>query len=92
FRWSLLKIVAGCYAAVAALSFFAPSETMGIAFDAGGVTTSVITVPLVTALGIGLASSLSGRNAMTDGFGMIVIIIVIPMIFLLGFATVLAWT
>ena len=92
FRWSLLKIVASCYTAVAALSFFAPPETAGLAFDAGGVTTSVITVPLVTALGIGLASSLSGRNAMTDGFGMIVIIIVVPMVFLLGFATVISWT
>ena len=91
FRWSLLTIVAGCYAAVAALSFVAPPETMGFAMDAGGVTTSVITVPLVTALGIGLASSLSGRNTLTDGFGMIVIIIVIPMLFLLGFATILAW-
>lgn len=91
FGWSLPKIVTGGFVVVTALAFLAPPDTIGIAYDAGGVTTSVITVPLVTALGIGLASSLSGRNAMTDGFGMIVLVIMVPMMFVMGFGTVLAW-
>lgn len=89
--WSLPKIVAAMFAAVTALASFAPPETIGIAYDAGGVTTSVITVPLVTALGIGLASSLSGRNAMADGFGMIVLVILVPIAFVMAFGAVLTW-
>lgn len=89
--WSLPKIVIGGYAIVVGMAFFAPPETIGIAYDSGGVTTSVITVPLVTALGIGLASSLSGRNPLSDGFGMIMIVILMPMVFVMGFAMVLAW-
>jgi hypothetical protein len=89
--WSLTKIVIGGYVIVLVLSLFAPADAIGIAYDSGGVTTSVITVPLVTALGIGLASSLLGRNPLTDGFGMIILIILTPMIFIMGFATVMAW-
>ena len=89
--WSLPVLVTGYYLAIVTLAFFAPPESIGIAFDAGGVTTSVITVPLVTALGIGLASSLSGRNAMSDGFGMIVLVILTPTLFVMGFGMVLAW-
>ncbi len=83
--WPLPLIVMVCYALIALLSLLSAPETMGIAFDAGGVTTSVITVPLVTALGIGLASSLEGRNPLSDGFGMVVIVILLPMIFVMGF-------
>jgi hypothetical protein len=89
--WPLPLIVMVCYALIALLSFLAPPETIGIAFDSGGVTTSVITVPLVTALGIGLASSLEGRNPLTDGFGMVVIVILLPMIFVMAFGLVLSW-
>jgi hypothetical protein len=89
--WPLSLIVMVCYALIALLSFLAPQETIGIAFDSGGVTTSVITVPLVTALGIGLASSLEGRNPLTDGFGMVVIVILLPMIFVMAFGLVLSW-
>jgi hypothetical protein len=74
------------------MAFFAPAETIGIAYDIGGVTTSVITVPLVTALGVGLASSLSGRNPMTDGFGMIALVLLMPAIFIMAYGTWLAWT
>jgi hypothetical protein len=90
--WSLPKIVIGGYTVIVAMTFFAPPETIGIAYDSGGVTTSVITVPLVTALGIGLASSLSARNPMSDGFGMIAIVILTPMIFVMAFGILLAWT
>jgi hypothetical protein len=90
--WSLPKLVIGGYALVIAISFFAPAESIGIAYDSGGVTTSVITVPLVTALGIGLASSLSGRNPLTDGFGMIALVLLVPALFVMLYGVVLAWT
>ncbi|MGH8194366.1 MAG: DUF1538 family protein [Woeseiaceae bacterium] len=89
--WSLPKLVIGGYIIVIAVSFFAPAEALGIAYDAGGVTTSVITVPLVTALGIGLASSLSGRNPLTDGFGMIALVLLMPMLFVILYGMSLAW-
>jgi hypothetical protein len=89
--WSLPLMVIGGYVLVIAISYVAPPETIGIAYDSGGVTTSVITVPLVSALGIGLASSLSGRNPMSDGFGMIVLILLTPMIFVMAYGTLLAW-
>ena len=89
--WSLPKIVIGGYVAVTATAFLAPAEAIGIAYDVGGVTTSVITVPLVTALGVGLASSLSGRNPMTDGFGTIALLILMPTIFVMAYGMLLAW-
>jgi hypothetical protein len=61
---------------------------VGIAYDSGGVTTSTITVPLVTALGVGLASSIRGRNPLVDGFGLIAFASVLPMIFVMGFGMV----
>jgi hypothetical protein len=90
--WSLPLVVIGGYVAVTVTAFFAPAETIGIAYDIGGVTTSVITVPLVTALGVGLASSLSGRNPMTDGFGMIALLLLMPTLFVMAYGTLLAWT
>lgn len=89
--WSLPKMVVGGYLVVIVATFFAPAETIGIAYDSGGVTTSVITVPLVTALGIGLASSLSGRNPLTDGFGMIALVLLTPMLFVMTYGMFLAW-
>ncbi len=90
-RWSLPLMVIVGYVLVIAITFIAPPETVGIAYDSGGVTTSVITVPLVTALGIGLASSLAGRNPMSDGFGMIALVLLTPMIFVMAYGTLLAW-
>lgn len=89
--WSLPLMVICGYIMVVGVTSIAPAETVGIAYDSGGVTTSVITVPLVTALGIGLASSLSGRRPLTDGFGMIVLVLLIPMIFVMAYGTLLAW-
>lgn len=89
--WSLPMVVIATYVVVTLMAFFAPAETIGIAYDIGGVTTSVITVPLVTALGVGLASSLSGRSAMTDGFGMIALVLLMPAIFIMAYGTLLAW-
>jgi hypothetical protein len=91
FGWPLPVLVIGGYAVVIAMTFVAPAEVVGIAYDAGGVTTSVVTVPLVTALGIGLASSLAGRNPMSDGFGTIALVLMMPMIFLMAYGAVLSW-
>ncbi len=63
------------------LTFFAPVEIIGLAYDSGGVTTSTVTVPLVAALGIGLASSIKGRNPAIDGFGLIAFASLMPMLF-----------
>jgi len=73
-------IIAG-YIAVVSVTFFAPKEIIGLAYDLGGVTTSTVTVPLVAALGIGLASTIKGRNPMIDGFGLIAFASLTPMIF-----------
>lgn len=69
------------YLIVVSVTFFAPPEIIGLAYDLGGVTTSTVTVPLVAALGIGLASTIKGRNPMIDGFGLIAFASLTPMIF-----------
>jgi hypothetical protein len=81
--WSIHYMIMAGYIIVVIVTAFAPSEIIGIAYDSGGVTTSTITVPLVTALGIGLASSISGRNPMVDGFGLIAFASLLPIIFVL---------
>ncbi|MDH5275527.1 MAG: DUF1538 domain-containing protein, partial [Gammaproteobacteria bacterium] len=68
-NWSLPMMIIGGYVLVILLTGLAPPEIVGVAYDSGGVTTSTVTVPLVTALGVGLASSVKGRNVMVDGFG-----------------------
>ncbi len=73
-------IIAG-YIAVVSVTFFAPPEIIGLAYDLGGVTTSTVTVPLVAAIGIGLASTIKGRNPIIDGFGLIAFASLTPMIF-----------
>ncbi len=73
-------IIAG-YILVVGVTFFAPKEIIGLAYDLGGVATSTVTVPLVAALGIGLASSIKGRNPVIDGFGLIAFASLTPMIF-----------
>ncbi len=73
-------IISG-YILVVIVTFFAPVEIIGLAYDSGGVTTSTVTVPLVAALGIGLASSIKGRNPAIDGFGLIAFASLTPMIF-----------
>ena len=77
------------YIGVVIMTFFAPPEIIGIAYDSGGVTTSTITVPLVAALGVGLASSIEGRNPMIDGFGLIAFASLTPMIFVMGYGALL---
>jgi hypothetical protein len=69
------------YILVVSVTFFAPTEIIGLAYDLGGVTTSTVTVPLVAALGIGLAAAIKGRNPLIDGFGLIAFASLTPMIF-----------
>jgi Protein of unknown function (DUF1538). len=81
--WPIQYLIIGGYMLVIIVTMFAPKEIIGIAYDSGGVTTSTITVPLVTALGVGLASSIKGRNPMIDGFGLIAFASLTPMIFVM---------
>ena len=86
--WPIHWLIIGGYFLVVMLTAIAPPEIIGIAYDSGGVTTSTVTVPLVTALGIGLASSIRGRNPMVDGFGLIAFASLSPIIFVLIFGIV----
>jgi hypothetical protein len=87
--WPVQYLIISGYIGVVIMTAFAPKEIIGIAYDSGGVTTSTITVPLVTALGVGLASSIHGRNPMTDGFGLIAFASLTPMIFVMGYGMLL---
>ncbi|AZL86357.1 DUF1538 domain-containing protein [Aliivibrio salmonicida] len=88
--WPIHIMIIGGYITVVALTWFAPENIIGIAYDSGGVTTSTITVPLVTALGVGLASTIKGRSPMLDGFGLIAFASLLPMIFVMIYGMVLA--
>jgi len=83
--WPIYYLIVGGYVMVIVMTLFAPEEIIGIAYDAGGVTTSTITVPLVTALGVGLATVIEGRSPLTDGFGLIAFASLLPMIFVMGY-------
>lgn len=89
--WSLPVLIISGYCLVLLLTTIAPREIVGIAYDSGGVTTSTVTVPLVTALGVGLASSLKGRNPMTDGFGLIAFASLMPIVFVLSYGIAQQW-
>ncbi|MBD1564103.1 DUF1538 domain-containing protein [Vibrio sp. SA48] len=88
--WPIHYMIIGGYVGVVILTTFAPENIIGIAYDSGGVTTSTITVPLVTALGVGLASAIKGRNPMIDGFGLIAFASLLPMMFVMVYGMVLA--
>jgi uncharacterized membrane protein (DUF2068 family) len=83
--WPIQYLIISGYIGVVIMTAFAPKEIIGIAYDSGGVTTSTITVPLVTALGVGLASSIKGRNPLVDGFGLIAFASLTPMIFVMAY-------
>ncbi|MBT4888304.1 MAG: DUF1538 domain-containing protein [Rhodospirillales bacterium] len=86
--WPIQYLIIGGYILVIVITVFAPEEIVGIAYDSGGVTTSTITVPLVTALGVGLAGAIRGRNPMIDGFGLIAFASLLPMIFVMIYGMV----
>jgi hypothetical protein len=91
FGWSLPVMIIGGYVLVVGMTTIAPTDIVGVAYDSGGVTTSTVTVPLVTALGVGLASSLRDRNPMTDGFGLIAFASLTPMIFVMAYGGIIQW-
>lgn len=87
--WPIHYLIIGGYMIVILMTMVAPGEIVGIAYDSGGVTTSTVTVPLVAALGVGLASSIRGRNSLVDGFGLIALASLLPMIFVMSFGIIL---
>lgn len=87
--WPIHWFIIGGYLLVVAVTMVAPESIIGIAYDSGGVTTSTMTVPLVTALGVGLASSIKGRNPMLDGFGLIMFASLTPIIFVMLYGIVM---
>jgi len=86
--WPLQHLIMGGYAGILLMTAFAPRAMIGIAYDSGGVTTSTITVPLVTALGVGLASSIKSRNPLIDGFGLIAFASLTPIIFVMAYGLI----
>jgi hypothetical protein len=83
---SIHYYIMGGYVLVILLTALAPGYIVALAFDLGGVTTSEVTVPLVTALGIGLASSIEGRNVLIDGFGLIAFASIFPIVTVMAYA------
>jgi hypothetical protein len=83
--WPIHWFIIAGYIGVVIATAFAPPWIIGIAYDSGGVTTSTVTVPLLTALGVGLAQTIRGRNPMIDGFGLIAFASLTPMIFVMAF-------
>lgn len=78
-------IIAG-YVVVIVQTFFAPRMIIALAYDSGGVTTSTVTVPLVAALGLGLASTIPGRSTLLDGFGLIAFASLFPIMAVMAYA------
>jgi len=85
-----LYIIAG-YVIVMVQTVFAPREIIALAYDSGGVTTSTVTVPLVTALGLGLTETVPGRDPALDGFGLIAFASVFPIMTVMGYAQIAQW-
>lgn len=83
-------IIAG-YIIVIIQTFYAPRMIIALAYDSGGVTTSTVTVPLVAALGLGLASTVPGRSALLDGFGLIAFASLFPIITVMAYAQFAEW-
>jgi len=79
------------YVFVMIQTYYAPRSIIALAYDSGGVTTSTVTVPLVTALGIGLATTIPGRSALIDGFGLIAFASLFPMMTVMAYAQIAHW-
>ncbi|MDQ6951866.1 MAG: DUF1538 domain-containing protein [Mariprofundales bacterium] len=83
---ALWLYIVAAYATVLVLTFYAPRQIIPLAYDSGGVTTSTVTVPLLAALGLGLAAAIPGRSPLIDGFGLIAFASVFPIISVLCYA------
>ncbi len=88
---SLHGFIVGAYLIVIVQTFFAPRQIIPLAYDSGGVSTSTVTVPLVAALGLGLASSIPGRSPLLDGFGLIAFAVLFPIISVMAYAQIGEW-
>jgi hypothetical protein len=89
--WPLPWLIVIGYGIVIVQTMVAPRQIIPLAYDSGGVTTSTVTVPLVTALGLGLATNIEGRSPLIDGFGLIALASLFPMITVMGYAQVGEW-
>jgi hypothetical protein len=78
--WNIRLLLIGGYVVVLAVTYVAPPEIVGLAYDSGGVTTNIVTVPLIAAIGLGLAGSIRGRSPLIDGFGLVALAVMVPMI------------
>ncbi|MHA7274827.1 DUF1538 domain-containing protein [Arthrobacter sp. TMT4-20] len=78
--WAVQKLLIVGYAVVLLLTYLAPPEIIGLAYDSGGVTTNIVSVPLIAAIGLGLANSIRGRSLLADGFGLVALCVMVPMI------------
>ncbi|MDQ7731299.1 DUF1538 domain-containing protein [Halomonas sp. SpR1] len=88
---SMHYYIMGGYMIVIILTALAPKYIVALAYDLGGVTTSEVTVPLVTALGIGLAANIEGRSVLIDGFGLIAFASIFPIVTVMTYAIVMHW-
>ncbi|QTG82680.1 DUF1538 domain-containing protein [Arthrobacter crystallopoietes] len=78
--WPVHRLLIGGYALALAITFIAPDEIVGLAYDSGGVTTNIVTVPMIAAIGLGLANSIRGRSMLADGFGLVALCVMVPII------------
>jgi hypothetical protein len=83
--WPLYYFIIGGYASLIMITPFAPKDLIGIAYESGGVTFSTSVIPIISTLGVGLASAIRGRNPITDGFGLIAFTSLMPMIFVMAY-------
>lgn len=83
--------IISAYVVVIIQTYFAPKMIIALAYDSGGVTTSTVTVPLVAALGLGLASTVPGRSALLDGFGLIAFTCLFPIMSVMAYAQFSQW-
>lgn len=86
--WPLHYFVIGAYVLVIIQTLLSPRSIIALAYDSGGVTTSTITVPVIAALGLGLAGAIPGRSPLLDGFGMIALACLFPIITVMGYAQI----
>ena len=88
---SILAVVVPLVVLIAVLSWLAPRSIVPLAYDSGVIATSTITVPLVSALGVGLAAQLPGRDPLADGFGMVALAAICPIVAVMGYALAASW-
>jgi hypothetical protein len=87
--WPIQYLILSGYGIIMLITIIAPKQIIGIAYDAGGVTTSTVTVPLVAALGVGLSKIIRGRSPLLDGFGLIAFASLLPMIFVMLYGMII---